>query len=89
MAVLPVEEQMSILTEFVKSSVPNWPGNLTLHQFVQHMTLDHVDLVRNRLLANHQVRLIRGLPYMTSAVGGGKGVPKKQTKGTKSDDLRK
>ena len=28
-----------------------------------------------------------GLPYMTSAVGGGRGVPKKQTKGTKSDDL--
>ena len=29
--------------------------------------------------------LLRGLPYMTSAVGGG--VPKKQTKGTKSTDL--
>ena len=29
----------------------------------------------------------RGLPYMTSAVGGGRGVPKKQTKGTKSADL--
>ena len=50
-----MEEQMSILTEFVRSSVPNWPRNLTLHQFVQHMTLDHVDLVRNRVLANHQV----------------------------------
>ena len=46
---------MAILTEFVGSSIPNWPGNLTLHQFVQHMTLDHVDLVRNRVLANHQV----------------------------------
>ena len=34
----------------------------------------------------HQVRfcdLLRGLPYMTSAMGGGRGVPKKQTKGTK------
>ena len=28
-----------------------------------------------------------GLPYMTSAMGGGRGVPKKQTKGTKSADL--
>ena len=30
---------------------------------------------------------VRGLPYMTSAVGGGRGVPEKQTKGTKSADL--
>ena len=33
------------------------------------------------------LKWIRGLPYMTSAVGGGEGDPKKQTKGTKSDDL--
>ena len=30
---------------------------------------------------------IRGLPYMTPAVGGGRWVPQKQTKGTKSADL--
>ena len=29
----------------------------------------------------------RGLPYMTSAVGWGRGVPKKKSKGTKSADL--
>ena len=29
----------------------------------------------------------KGLPYMTSAVGWGRGVPKKQTKGTKSADF--
>ena len=29
---------------------------------------------------------VRGLPYMTSAVGGGRWVPKKQMKGTKSAD---
>ena len=28
-----------------------------------------------------------GLPFMTSAVGGGRVVPKKQTKGTKAADL--
>ena len=33
------------------------------------------------------VALLRGLHYITSAVGGGRGVPKKQTKGTKSADL--
>ena len=30
---------------------------------------------------------VMGLPYMTSAVGGGRGVPKKQMRGTKSADL--
>ena len=30
---------------------------------------------------------VGGLPYMTSAVGGGRGIPKKQMKGTKSADL--
>ena len=62
---MSVKEQMAILTEFVRSSVPNWPGNLTLHQFVQHMTLDHVDLVRNRVLANHQAggRFNHGVTY--------------------------
>ena len=29
----------------------------------------------------------RGLPYMTSALEGGRGVPKQQTKGTKSADF--
>ena len=31
--------------------------------------------------------MIRGLPYMMSAVGGGRGVPKKQAKETQSVDL--
>ena len=31
--------------------------------------------------------VVRGLPDMTSAVGWGRGFPKKQTKGTKSADL--
>ena len=39
------------------------------------------------LAAIHTTLLIRGLPYMMSAVGEGRGVPKKQTKGTKSADL--
>ena len=45
---------MMVLTEFVKHSVPHWPQNLTLHRFIQHMTLDHLDLVRNAVLMNHQ-----------------------------------
>ena len=39
------------------------------------------------LAAIHTTLLKRGLPYMMSAVGEGRGVPKKQTKGTKSADL--
>ena len=31
--------------------------------------------------------LLRGLPYMMSAVGGGRGVPKNETKRKKSADL--
>ena len=30
---------------------------------------------------------VMGLPYMMSGVGGGRGVPKKQMRGTKSADL--
>ena len=44
---------MEILSEFVKENVPNWPPNLTLHEFVQHMTLDHKNLIRNKVQMKH------------------------------------
>ena len=47
------QEQMMILSDFVKQTVPNWPSNLTLHEFVQHMTLDHEALVRNKVQSEH------------------------------------
>ena len=42
-----------ILSEFVKENIPNWPDNLSLHEFVQHMTLNHEDLVRNKIQRKH------------------------------------
>ena len=45
--------QMRILSDFVMESVPNWPPNLTLHEFVQHMTLDHGDLVKIKVRRKH------------------------------------
>ena len=44
---------MKILSDFVMDSVPNWPANLTLHEFVQHMTLDHGDLVKIKVQRKH------------------------------------
>ena len=44
---------MMILSDFVKETVPNWPSNLTLHEFVQHMTLDYEALVRNKVQSEH------------------------------------
>ena len=48
-----IQEQMMILSDFFKQTVPNWPSNLTLHEFVQHMTLDHEALVRNKVQNEH------------------------------------
>ena len=49
---------MMILSEFVKDNVPNWPLNLTLHEFVQHMTLDYKNLIRNKVQKKHSYDIL-------------------------------
>ena len=68
---------------FIFLVVPcRWYFSIPLPSQSQHTYLHYPHSASHPLPSN-----ARGLPYMTSAVGGGSGVPKKQTKGTKSVDL--
>ena len=65
-------------TNFSRTRVPTY--------YLQNVCPFSVNLRPQRSFMSRFI-IIRGLPYMTSAVGGGRGVPKKQKKGTKSADL--
>ena len=65
-------------TNFSRTRVPTY--------YLQNVCPFSVNLRPQRSFMSRFI-IIRGLPYMTSAVGGGRGVPKKQKKGTKSAEL--